>query len=148
MPVIKVDDQQFSLRPGPNRLGGGAEADVSIADSATGVQAIVEVASDNQAVIRRAGESTAVRVNGVPLVEPTPLMHGDRLEIAGRELLFAEDSKVGATQHIAASEIAAAAAKRPGPARATAPTGGRLVSLVDGKEYAVPAGGLSIGRDA
>jgi len=40
------------------------------------------------------------------------------------------------------------AAKRGGPARATAATGGRLVSLVDGKEYAIADGGAGLGRDA
>ncbi|HWH52920.1 MAG TPA: hypothetical protein VN651_15340, partial [Gemmatimonadaceae bacterium] len=45
MPVIKINDQQFSLRRGPNRLGGGADADVCVdADATLGVQAIVEVA--------------------------------------------------------------------------------------------------------
>jgi pSer/pThr/pTyr-binding forkhead associated (FHA) protein len=39
-------------------------------------------------------------------------------------------------------------ARRTGAARAVAPSGGRLVSLVDGKEYAVPDTGLVIGRDA
>ena len=43
MPVIKVNDQQYSLRPGPNRLGGGAGVDVTVdLDAALGVQAIVE----------------------------------------------------------------------------------------------------------
>ena len=32
MPVIKVNDQQFSLRPGPNRLGAGEDVDVAVAD--------------------------------------------------------------------------------------------------------------------
>ena len=35
-----------------------------------------------------------------------------------------------------------------GAGRPTAASGGRLVSLVDGKEYTVPGGGLVIGRDA
>ena len=49
---------------------------------------------------------------------------------------------------MSASDVAAiAAAKRSGPARATASSGGRLVSLVDGKEYATDAG-ITIGRDA
>jgi hypothetical protein len=82
MPVIKINDQQFSLRRGPNRLGGGADADVCVDDDATlGVQAIVDVAGDDAAVIRRA-EGTGrpiVRVNGIPLVDPTPLMHGDKV---------------------------------------------------------------------
>ncbi len=149
MPVIKVNDQQFSLRPGPNRLGAGADADVSVAENASlGVQAIVEVESNAHAVIRRVeGPNTVVRVNGVPLVDPTPLIHGDKVEIAGRELLYADDTKVGATQFISAAEVAAAA-KRPAGQRATSSTGGRIVSLVDGKEYGVPDSGLTIGRDA
>ena len=54
----------------------------------------------------------------------------------------------GSTQFVSAADVAAIAAKRSGPARATASTGGRLVSLVDGKEYAVPDEGVTIGRDA
>lgn len=154
MPVIKVDNKQFSLRPGQNRLGVGDEADVRVdADSNLGVQAIVELEAaggrSGQAVIRRAANDAAVRVNGIPLVDPTPLMHGDKVEIAGKELLFAEDNKSGATAFVTAKDVAAMlAAKRAGPARATAATGGRLVSLVDGKEYAIPAEGIVIGRDA
>jgi pSer/pThr/pTyr-binding forkhead associated (FHA) protein len=146
MPVIKVNDQQYSLRPGANRLGAGDGMDIAV-DGTPGIQAIVDVAGDNQAVIRRAGEA-AVRVNGVALVDPTPLMHGDKVEINGRELVFTDDTKAGATQYVSASDVAELAAKRAGPARATAATGGRLVSLVDGKEYNVPAGGITIGRDA
>jgi pSer/pThr/pTyr-binding forkhead associated (FHA) protein len=149
MPVIKVDNQQYPLRPGQNRLGAGDDADVRVAgDAALGVQAIVELGVNAQAVIRRAGRPGSVRVNGIALVDPTPLMHGDKVEIAGKELLFAEDAKVGNTQYVSAAEIATIAQKRAGPARATTATGGRLVSLVDGKEYSVPPSGITIGRDA
>jgi pSer/pThr/pTyr-binding forkhead associated (FHA) protein len=151
MPVIKVNDQQYLLRPGPNRVGAGADADINVADNAAlGVQAIVDVedGAAAHAVIRSARSGAAVRVNGVPLVDPTPLMHGDKVEIAGRELLFAEDGRAGATQFVSADEVARAAARPPTAGRATASTGGRLVSLVDGKEYLVPSGGLTIGRDA
>ncbi|HEX4683698.1 MAG TPA: FHA domain-containing protein [Gemmatimonadaceae bacterium] len=149
MPVIKINDQQYSLRPGPNRVGAGTDVDVRVDENpALGVQAIVDVTNDSKAVIRRAGNGAAIRVNGVLLVEPTPLIHGDKVEIAGQELLFADDSKAGATQFISATDVAAMAQKRTGPPRATAATGGRLVSLVDGKEYAIPPSGIEIGRDA
>jgi pSer/pThr/pTyr-binding forkhead associated (FHA) protein len=75
-------------------------------------------------------------------------MHGDKVEIAGKELLYADDAKGGNTAFVSAADIAAIAQKRSGPARATTATGGRLVSLVDGKEYSVPSGGITIGRDA
>jgi len=149
MPVIKVNNQQYPLHPGQNRLGAGRDADVLVAaDDSLGIQAIVDVANDSQVVIRRAGNGASVRVNGIALVDPTPLMHGDKVEIAGRELLFSDDSKSGNTAFVSAAEMASFVQKRSGAARATTATGGRLVSLVDGKEYNVFDTGLIIGRDA
>ena len=151
MPVIQVHDVQHPLKRGQTRLGSGPDADVRVSDDASlGVQAVLDLGADDQAIIRRAGGASAVKVNGVALgAEPTPLMHGDKVEIAGVELQYSEDRKAGATQYVSAAEIAEiAAAKRAGPARATAATGGRLVSLVDGKEYAIADTGITIGRDA
>ncbi|MEX2179386.1 MAG: FHA domain-containing protein [Gemmatimonadaceae bacterium] len=149
MPVIQVNDKQHTLRPGQTRVGAGDGVDVSVSDDAAlGLQAILELGADNHVVIRRASESASVRVNGVVLADPTPLMHGDKVEVAGREILFSEDKKVGATQFVSALDVAAIAAKRAGPARATAATGGRLVSLVDGKEYQIPSDGVTFGREA
>ncbi len=56
--------------------------------------------------------------------------------------------KSGNTAFISAAEIASIVQKRPGAARATSATGGRLVSLVDGKEYSISSAGITIGRDA
>ena len=149
MPVIQVNDKQHTLKPGQTRVGAGAGVDVVVSDDAAlGLQAILELGADNHVVIRRAGDSASVKVNGVSLVDPTPLMHGDKVDVAGREILFSDDKKVGATQFVSSADVAAIAAKRSGPARATAGTGGRLVSLVDGKEYQIPAGGITFGREA
>jgi pSer/pThr/pTyr-binding forkhead associated (FHA) protein len=151
MPVLQLHDQQYPLSARPTRIGAGADADLALpSDAALGVQAIIEPAAGNALVIRRAVPSALVRVNGVVLgAEPTPLMHGDKVEIGGLELRYADDTKAGATQFVSASELAAlAGARRAGVARATAASGGRVISLVDGKEYTVPQGGLVIGRDA
>jgi pSer/pThr/pTyr-binding forkhead associated (FHA) protein len=150
MPVIQLHDEQHPLARGQTRLGSGPDADLQIGgDPSLGVQAVLEVDAGDQAVIRKAGGAREVRVNGVVLgAEPTPLMHGDKVEVGGVELLFSDDKKGGATQYVSASEIAAMAAKRSGPARATTATGGRLVSLVDGKEYAIADAGVGMGRDA
>src|ERR1044071_7302144 len=84
MPVISLNDQKISLQPGQTRLGPGPDADVRVGNDPTGgVQAILERGRDDKVVIRRAG-SALVRVNGVQLVDPTPLMHGDKVEIAGQ----------------------------------------------------------------
>lgn len=131
------------------RIGSGADVDVVVpADPALGVQALIEGGA--APTIRRADSAAQVRVNGVLLgAEPTPLMHGDKVEIGGVELHFSDDAKGGATQFVSASEIAAmAGVKRSGVARPTAASGGRVVSLVDGKEYPVAGSGLVFGRDA
>jgi pSer/pThr/pTyr-binding forkhead associated (FHA) protein len=149
MPVIKVDNHHYPLHPGQNRVGAGDDADVRVdGDDAYGIHAIVEVAGDAQAVIRRVDNGSNVRVNGIALVDPTPLIHGDKVEVNGKELLYADDTKIGNTAFISAADVASFVQKRTGPARATTATGGRLVSLVDGKEYIIPDVGISIGRDA
>jgi pSer/pThr/pTyr-binding forkhead associated (FHA) protein len=91
------------------------------------------------------------------------LLHGDRVEIDGVEFRYCDDRQTGATAEFPAlsaeqSELlpipapAAAGANRDQAgqnARVRAPVkNGRLVSLVDGREYAVRDEGLSIGRDA
>jgi pSer/pThr/pTyr-binding forkhead associated (FHA) protein len=151
MAVLQLKDKQYPLSAATIRIGAGADADVVIpTDAALGVQAVIERTDDQSLAIRRAAPEAEVRVNGVLLgPEPTPLMHGDKVEVAGVELRFADESKRGATHYMSVEAIPTiGGARRTGAAREVAPSGGRLVSLVDGKEYAVPDKGLLIGRDA
>ena len=150
MPFIQLHDKQYPLRVGEVRVGSGPDAHVPL-PGADAVHAIVELTADSHAAIRRATETAVVRVNGVQLgAEPTPLIHGDKIELGGHELLFADDKKGGSTQMVSSADLAALK-ERVGagkPMKPTAATGGRLVSLVDGREYAVRDGGIVIGRDA
>jgi len=151
MPVLQLNDQQFPLGAGPTRIGSGDDVQIALpGDRAAGVQAEIERAGSGPATIRRSTPTAQVKVNGVLLgAEPTPLMHGDRVEIGGVELRYADDSKAGATQFVSVHDIGAlAGGERSAGTRPAAPSGGRLVSLVDGKEYMVPDGGLLLGRDA
>jgi pSer/pThr/pTyr-binding forkhead associated (FHA) protein len=147
MPVLRLNDREHALQPGKTRLGGGTGVDVQISDDAqAGTQAVIDIAG-GQVVIRRSGEAP-VKVNGVPLgAEPTPLMHGDKIEIAGREMMYGEDTKAGTTRYVTHSDVKSILEKRGAPG-ATIASGGRLVSLVDGKEYTVSERGITIGRDA
>jgi pSer/pThr/pTyr-binding forkhead associated (FHA) protein len=79
--------------------------------------------------------------------EPAPLLHGDRIEVAGRQLRFSDDRKAGSTVVMPAFGAPAAPPVATGLGR-TGASGGRVVSLVDGREYPVPATGLRMGRDA
>jgi len=151
MAVLQLNDKQFPLSATTTRIGAGAEADIVLpTDASVGVQAVIERTGEHALAIRRAAPQSEVRVNGVLLgPEPTPLMHGDKVEVAGVELRFADESKRGATQYMSLEAIPQeGGARRTGAARATLATGGRLVSLVDGKEYTVSEKGLVIGRDA
>jgi pSer/pThr/pTyr-binding forkhead associated (FHA) protein len=99
--------------------------------------------------------AAVVRVNGVLLgAEPTPLIHGDKIEFGtvgdgSPELFFGDDRKGGSTQFIAAMNLPDIQKLRsPAPGKATSATGGRVISLVDGREYTIPSTGVTFGRDA
>ena len=156
MAYLQVGDRQYPLAPGENGIGSvdGARIPVPAAPGeALETVAVLAVGADGGSIIKKVG-TTPVTVNGVKLgAEPTPLIHGDKVEIGSTELFFGDDRKAGNTSFVtavkrpeAASAAAAPAAKRAGAA-ARGATGGRLVSLVDGREYVVPEGGLVVGRD-
>jgi pSer/pThr/pTyr-binding forkhead associated (FHA) protein len=150
MPYLQLNERQFALRVGETRVGGGAEADVLVPGGDASVQAVVDLSKESAVSIRRAGPSAAVRVNGVQLgAEPTPLIHGDKIEIGGAELFYGDDRKGGSTQFISSISLPDFKnLKPPAPGKATLATGGRVISLVDGREYQIPAAGISFGRDA
>ncbi len=120
-------------------------------DDVQSKSAILQGTSDGQVAIRRADEGEEILINSVRLgPQPTPLLHGDKVEIAGQELLFVDDRRSGSTQFIQAVDPASMreALKAPASQVATASTGGRLVSLTDGREYSISGGSLLIGREA
>jgi pSer/pThr/pTyr-binding forkhead associated (FHA) protein len=148
MPYIQLSDKQYPLKVGQTTLGtSGADITVS-GPAALGVLAKLQTGADNGVIIRRASSEAVVRVNGVQLgVDPTPLIHGDKIEVSGAEILFGDDRKAGQTQALAGLKVDDVYQPRTS-GKATAATGGRLVSLVDGREYIVSPTGISIGRDA
>lgn len=147
MPYLQLDGQRITLEIGETTIGSGPGARVTVA-GVDGTAAILRVGPDMQSSVRRTSDA-AVRVNGVQLgVEPTPLIHGDKIEVGRTELYFGDDRKAGSTQYISAASLPQWQGAARGPGRRTRASGGRLVSLVDGREYGVPAEGLVIGRDA
>ena len=107
---------------------------------------------DGQVVITKAVPEAEVLINGVRLgAEPTPLLHGDKVEVAGQELTFVDERRSGSTQYVQAMSVPQAMAQAKAEAKsgkATANTGGRVVSLTDGREYAISGSSLVFGRDA
>ncbi|HEX4933554.1 MAG TPA: FHA domain-containing protein, partial [Gemmatimonadaceae bacterium] len=138
---------------GETRVGRAATADLVVppgaepAEAADASLVVITISADGAASLQVSEGDAGVFVNGVPVGrEPAPLLHGDRVAIDGCELCFADEAQSGETQEIpAASEVRVAT---PSAGIGEARSRGRLVSLTDGREYAVPAEGLNIGRDA
>ena len=88
-----------------------------------------------------------VSVNGVRLgTDPTPVLHGDKIQIFDHEILAVDPQRAGNTQLFdsgAFADLPPVQGKSP-----RGPTGGRVVCLTDGREYAVKAEPLVFGRDA
>ena len=149
MAHLRLDDKKIELSVGELWIGADGDAGVRFgAAPEKGTLAIITVDPRGAATVRRATSGATVLVNGVALgVEPAPLLHGDRIEVAGRQLRFSDDQRAGSTTVVPAFEACADAAAAPTRGRG-AMSGGRLVSLVDGREYHVPSTGLQIGRDA
>jgi pSer/pThr/pTyr-binding forkhead associated (FHA) protein len=149
MPYIQFKDRQFPLGPADLTVGAYDGATVRLPGDDPAARAVLTVGPDGTGIIRRGGPAAVVLINGVNLgAEPSPLIHGDKIELGGQALAYGDDKKGGSTQFISASDIPEAIrAKIGAPRKPTAATGGRLVSLVDGREYAVPDTGASFGRE-
>ena len=145
MPYIQLDGQHYPLIAGENVVGGNEGARIRLTGNGSGgALATFDVGADGSTLVRRVDGS--VSVNGVSLgAEPAPLLHGDKVDIAGRELFFGDDRRAGNTQFV--QPVRLAEGVRHAAGKSTAATGGRLISLVDGREYLIPATGVVFGRD-
>jgi len=148
MPYIQLNGQQYPLIAGENAVGANDAARIRLAGNGNdGVLAAFDVGADGSTVVRRVDGAVSVKVNGVSLgAEPAPLLHGDKIDVAGKELFFGDDRRAGNTQYVEPVRLPEGAAHATA-GRSTADTGGRVISLMDGREYVVPAAGVVFGRD-
>ena len=153
MALLELGGRKFTLPQGEVLLG--ADPDCAIPVSGPGVlprHAKLKGLPDGQVVISKAVPEAEVLINGVRLgAEPTPLLHGDKVEVAGQELTFVDERRSGSTQYVQAMSAPQAMAQAKAEAKggkATTNTGGRVVSLTDGREYAIAGTSLVFGRDA
>jgi len=154
MAFIEYEGQRHQLPAGEMLLGADAGCHLRLVRPGIAPRhAILATgpAPDLAVTIRLAVEGAAVEVNGVRLGPVAqPLLHGDKITIAGLDLLFADERKSGSTQYISAvnvSTLTPPAAPAGAPAKPIGTTGGRIISLTDGREYQVGAA-LRFGREA
>ena len=152
MTHLQVGGHRHAISVGDVTIGSDPSSQIVLSgDGIAAHHAIVQGLANGQVAIRVAAEDVEVRVNGVRLgVNPHPLLHGDKVELAGQELLFVDERRSGSTQYVQAVDpgVMAEAANSSAKPVATSATGGRLVSLTDGREYAITGNSVTIGRDA
>lgn len=153
MALLEMGGRRFTLPQGEVLLG--ADPDSAIPLAIPGVlpkHAKLKSLPDGQVVITKAVPEADVLINGVRLgAEPTPLLHGDKVEVGGQELTFVDERRSGSTQYVQAMNLPQAMERAKAEAkggRVTVNTGGRVVSLTDGREYAIAGASLVFGRDA
>src|SRR5437763_9598059 len=153
MSLLELGGKQFSIPVGEVALGSDASCAIPL--SGAGVlprHAVVAGQPDGQVVIRKATPVAEVLVNGVRLgAEPTPLLHGDKLELGGYELTFVDERRAGTTRFVEKVQMPEPVTPTPAKAatrRVIRSTGGRVVSLTDGREYVMSGASLVFGREA
>jgi len=113
--------------------------------------AILQGTPQGAASIRAGEPGSELLVNGVRLgTDPTPVLHGDKIQIGPHELLAVDARRVGSTQLFDSGAFTdlAPAFRKSGESTPTGPTGGRLVCLTDGREYTITGDTLVFGREA
>ncbi|MGA2382019.1 MAG: FHA domain-containing protein [Gemmatimonadales bacterium] len=153
MAFIEFGGQRHTLPAGEMLVGSGAECHLRIQGPGVPQRPVVlSTGADKSVTIRRADETGVVEINGVRLgMMPQPLLHGDKITIGAEELLFADERESGSTKYISAvklKDLQAPSVRSGAPAKPTGTTGGRVVSLTDGREYKVETAALRFGREA
>ena len=156
MALLQFGGKRFPIPVGEVALGSDAACAIVI--SGAGVlprHALLQAQADGQVAIRKAEPAAEVLVNGIRLgAEPTPLLHGDKVEVGGHELTVVDERRSGSTQYLQAVQLPGAVAQAISGAQAaraaaaTVNTGGRVVSLTDGREYVIAGVSLVFGREA
>src|SRR5260370_1589669 len=107
MALLELGGRNVTVPQGEVLLG--ADPNCAIPLSGPGVlprHAKLKGLPDGQVVITKAVPEAEVLINGVRLgAEPTPLLHGDKVEVAGQELTFVVERRSGSTQYMQAVSV-------------------------------------------
>src|SRR5216110_2724537 len=107
MALFELGGKKFSIQVGEASLGSDPACAITIAGA--GVlprHAVLQGQADGQVIIRKATPAADVLINGVRLgAEPTPLLHGDKVEVGDHELTFVDGRRSGSTQFVQALSV-------------------------------------------
>jgi pSer/pThr/pTyr-binding forkhead associated (FHA) protein len=110
--------------------------------------AVLRGTIEGAAAIRAAEPDATLIINGIRLGgDPTPVLHGDKIQIGSHELLAVDPRRSGNTQ-LFDSGAFTDLVPPPMPKAAAGDAGARIVCLTDGREYTITGEALVFGRDA
>ena len=152
MMQLEFGGRRFDIPAGELIVGTDASSGLMLAgEGILARHAVLRATTEGSAIVSRGSDAAASSVNGVRVgAESVPVLHGDRIQLGGHELLVVDNRKSGSTQFLDAAAIAAMSSAPSAPKSAGGPapvTGGRLVCLTDGREYTVGPS-LVFGREA
>ncbi|MGH7535865.1 MAG: FHA domain-containing protein [Gemmatimonadales bacterium] len=147
---LEVGGKRVPVAAGETVIGSGQGCAIVLEGVAVRPRHAIVQGSAAGAAIRSAAPDADLRVNGVLLgADPTPLLHGDKIQIAEHEILAVDPKRAGHTQLFDSGAFADLAPfPRPSRSAPSTASGGRLVCLTDGREYTVGSAPLVFGRDA
>src|SRR5438309_3644768 len=104
MALLELGGKRFTIPVGEVTLGSDASCAIPLSGAAVLPRhALLQGQADGQVIIRKVSPAADVLINGVRLgAEPTPLLHGDKVEVGGHELTFVDERRSGSTQFVTA----------------------------------------------
>src|ERR1041385_7135291 len=113
MALLELGGKKFTIPPGTVALGSDAGCAIQVGGAdVLPKHALFEGSADGQVVIRKAVPAAEVLINGVRLgAEPTPLLHGDKVQVGPNELTFVDERRSGSTQYVQAVNLPQAMAQ-------------------------------------
>jgi pSer/pThr/pTyr-binding forkhead associated (FHA) protein len=149
---LEIGGQRIPIAAGETFIGSASDCGIVLpGEGVRPRHAILLGTAQGAAAIRAASSDAELIINGVRLgADPTPVLHGDKIEIGGHEILAVDSRRTGHTQLFDSGAFTdLLPSQRPAKPSATGgPTGGRLVCLTDGREYTLGTEPLVFGRDA
>lgn len=149
MAFLIIDGERYALPPGDTTLGGQDDEVLRLSPLAALPAFAILHSGDDGTTVRALSPSIPVSVQGQTLgASALALRHGDVLSIGTLTIHVGDLDKAGRTDHVSgltdADVVQRATLATTDP---TAPTGGRLTALSDGRVYTIASSGLVIGRD-
>ena len=149
---LEFGGARIPVPAGETIIGSAPDCAIVLEGDAVQPRHAVLQGSPQGAAAIRAGEPAAeLLVNGIRIgADPTPVLHGDKIQIGPHEILAVDSRRVGNTQMFDSGAFSdLIPPPRPsGPSTPAGATGGRVVCLTDGREYTITSDTLVFGRDA